>query len=103
LQAANRAVQPTTEAFSRDYARDPAARRVVGEHSAYVVAITRALLDEAVAEGGIPAMDTTALAHVLGGLGNEFSRPEIEEQIQGSPKDAADFVAEIIFAGLAKN
>jgi len=46
-------------------------------------------------------MDTTALAHVLGGLGSEFSRPDLEEQIQGSPKDAADFVADIIFAGLA--
>jgi AcrR family transcriptional regulator len=100
LQAANRAVQPTTAAFSRDFARDPAARRVVGNHGAYVVAITRALLDEAVAEGEIPKMDTVALAHVLGGLGSEFSNPVIEEHVQGSPKDAADFVAEIIFAGL---
>ena len=100
LAAANRAVQPTTAAFSRDFARDPAARRVVGEHAAYVVAITQALLDEAVADGEIPEMDTVALAHVLGGLGSEFSRPDVEERIQGSPKDAADFVAEIIFSGL---
>lgn len=100
LRAANRAVQPTTAAFSRDFARDPAAKRVVGNHGAYVVAITQALLDEAVAEAEIPKMDTLALAHILGGLGSEFSRPDVEEQIQGSPKDAADFVADILFRGL---
>jgi AcrR family transcriptional regulator len=103
LQAANQAVQPTTAAFSLDFARDPAAKRVVGDHAAYVVSITQALLDEAVVESEIPAMDTVALAHVLGGLGSEFSRPDVEEHIQGSPKDAADFVADIIFRGLASN
>jgi AcrR family transcriptional regulator len=102
LRAANRAVQPTTAAFSRDFARDPAAQRVVGAHGNYVIAITQALLDEAVVAGEIPAMDTIALAHILGGLGSEFSRPEVEDEIVGSPKDAADFVAEIIFAGLSR-
>ncbi len=100
LQAANRAVQPTTAAFSRDFAKDPAARRVVGAHGAYVVAITQALLDEAVREGEIQAMDTVALAHILGGLGAEFSKPDVDEIIHGPPKDAADFVAEIILSGL---
>jgi AcrR family transcriptional regulator len=100
LRAANQAVQPTTAAFSRDFASDPAARRMVGSHGAYVIAITQALLDEAVESGEISAMDTTAVAHILGGLGSEFSRPDVEEIVQGSPKDAADFVAEIILAGL---
>ncbi len=100
LQAANRAVQPTTAAFSRDFAKDPAARRVVGAHGAYVVAITQALLDEAVSEKEIQAMDSVALAHILGGLGAEFSKPDVDEIIHGPPKDAADFVAEIILSGL---
>ncbi len=100
LQAANRAVQPTTAAFSRDFADDPAAQRVVGAHGAYVVAITEALLDEAVSKNEIQAMDTLALAHILGGLGAEFSKPDVDEIIHGSPKDAADFVAEIILSGL---
>jgi len=73
---------------------------VIGAHGAYVVAITQALLDEAVAEGEIQAMDTVALAHILGGLGAEFSRPDVDEIIHGSPKDAADLVAEIILSGL---
>jgi AcrR family transcriptional regulator len=102
LQAANRAVQPTTAAFSRDFAKDPAAQRVVGGHAAYVVAITQALLDEAISEGQIEAMDTVALAHILGGLGAEFSRPDVGEIIRGSAKDAADFVAELILTGLVR-
>lgn len=100
LEAANHAVHPTSAIVSRDFARDPAAKRVVGQHSAYLVSITQALLDEAVEIGDIPAMDTTALAHILGGLGSEFSKPDLDDVIQGSPKDAADFVAGIIFAGL---
>lgn len=102
LEAANQAVHPTTATFSRDFARSPGARRLIESHGAYLVSITQALLDEAVAEGEIEPMDTTALAHVLGGLGTEFSKPDIEGTIRGTPKAAADFVAEIIFAGLKK-
>lgn len=100
MKAANQAVQPTTAAFGRDFAHDRAAQRVVGAHSHYVVSITQALFDEAVAEGEIPEMDTVALAHILGRLGADFSRSDFEEQFEGSPKVSGDFVAEIIFKGL---
>lgn len=102
LEATNHAVQPTTAAFSREFARKPAARRLVESHATYIVAVTQALLDEAVDVGEIPAMDTGALAHVLGGLGAEFSRSQAEASIAGSPKEAADFVASLIFAGLER-
>ncbi len=102
LKATNLAVQPTTAAFSRDFANVPGAQRLVESHGAYVVAITQAMLDQAVAEAEIPPLDTAAMAHVLGGLGSEFSRPEIEETIQGTPKETADAVAEVIFEGLLR-
>jgi len=102
LKATNLAVQPATAAFSRVFANVPGAQRLVESHGAYVVAITQAMLDQAVAEGEIPALDTAAMAHVLGGLGSEFSRPEIEETIQGTPKETADAVAEVIFEGLLR-
>lgn len=100
LEATNLAVQPTTAAFSRDFSRKPAARRLIDSHGAYIIAITQALLDEAVEESEIPPMNTAVLAHVLGGLGAEFSRSQVKETLSGSPKEAADFVASIIFAGL---
>ena len=60
------------------------------------------LTDGSISEGQIEAMDTVALAHILGGLGAEFSRPDVGEIIRGSAKDAADFVAELILTGLVR-
>ena len=100
LKATNRAVQPTTAAFSRDFANVPGARRLIESHGAYVVAVTQAMLDEAVAEGEIQPLDTAAMAHVLGGLGAELSRAGIEERIETAPKEAADAIADVILAGL---
>jgi catechol 2,3-dioxygenase-like lactoylglutathione lyase family enzyme len=40
------------------------------------------------------------VAHVLGSLGREFSRPEVMPVIAGSPKETADALAEILLRGL---
>lgn len=103
LRAANEAVQPETVAFSRDFAAVPGAQRLLDAHEDYVMAVTQSLLDRAVAEGEIPAVDTAALAHVLGGLGREFARPELAEVSPGTPKQTADAVAEIILRGLGRS
>lgn len=100
LRAANEAVQPTTESFSRDFADLPGAKRLLDAHEGYVVAVTRSLLDRAVAEGRISSVDTAALAHVLGGLGREFSRPDLIPLIASSPKRTADALTEIVLRGL---
>jgi AcrR family transcriptional regulator len=100
LRATNLAVQPNTAAFSNDFARVPGAPALNEAHAAYVVAITRALLDEAVAEQQIGEINTAAVAHILGRLGNDFSRPSLQNIISGAPQTTADAIAEIIFAGL---
>jgi len=103
LQAANEAVQPTTAAFARDFAGVPGAKPLLDAHEAYVIAVTRSLLDRARAEGEIRPVDTAAVAYVLGGLGREFSRREVQEGGTGSAKANADAVAEIVLRGLAKD
>ncbi len=103
LRAANEAVQPTTVAFARDFANVPGAQRLLDAHEDYVMAVTRSLLERAVAEGQIPVVDTVAVAHVLGGLGREFGRPELAELIAVPPKKTADDIAEIILRGLERN
>ena len=50
-----------------------------------------------------PTVDTAAVAHVLGGLGREFGRPELAELIAVAPKKTADDIAEIILRGLARS
>jgi AcrR family transcriptional regulator len=100
LKAINEAVQPTTTEFVRDFADVPGASRLFDAHEGYVIAVTKSLLDSALAEGRIGPVDTAAVAHVLGGLGREFSRSEVMPLISGSPKQTADAIAEIVLRGL---
>jgi AcrR family transcriptional regulator len=100
LQAANEAVQPEAVALSADLTKVRGAGRLVSDHEAYLIAVTQSLLDRAVAEGQIAPVDTAAVAHVLGGLGGEFARPEVAEIAHGSPKETADAIVELILQGL---
>lgn len=100
LGAATVAVVGTTDAYSRDLAAMPAARRRNGDHADYVVAVTRTLLDLAVEQGDIAPVDTAAVAHILATLGQEFIRPEVMATLRSSPKDAADAVVDLILRGL---
>ncbi len=102
LRATNEAVQPETAAFSLDFAGVPGAKRMLDAHEGYVMAVTQSLLDRAVAEGEIDPIDTAAVAHVLGGLGREFARPENAELAAVSPKVSADGVADILLRGLER-
>lgn len=100
LRATNLALQPTTVIFSMDFNKMSGARQLADAHADYIVAITRALLDEAVEEKEIEPVDTGALAVVLGRLGREFARPEHAKVIQDSVRRTADSIAEIILDGL---
>jgi AcrR family transcriptional regulator len=100
LEAVSEAVQPTAASCSRDFAAVPGAQRLFDAHEDYVVAVAQSLLDLAVEEGQIQPVDTAALAHLLGGLGREFSRPDVAPLIAGSPKEAADEIIRIIMRGL---
>ena len=100
LEVVSEAVQPTAASCSRDFAAVPAAKRLFAAHEDYVVAVTQSLLDRAVAGGQIRPVDTAALAHLLGGLGREFSRPEVAPLIAESPKETAGTLIQIIMRGL---
>lgn len=103
LEAVNEAVQPTTTEFVREFADIPGVNRLLDAHEAYVTAITRSLLDRAVDEGQIAAVDTAAVAHVLGGLGREFARPEGMAVVSDTAKETADAMAEIVLRGLERS
>ena len=90
-------------AFARDFGDLPGAKRLVDSHENYLIAVTRSLLDRAVEEGQIAPADTAALAHVLGGLGREFTRPQVARSIAASPKQTADAITEIILQGLTRS
>ncbi len=100
LEAATVAVSGWTAAFARDLAAVPAAQQLQDDHNEYLFAVTRTLLDLAVERGDIGPVDTAAVARVLAGLGQFFSRPAVIPTLRSSPKEAADEVVELILAGL---
>lgn len=100
LSAATMAVSDTTPEFARDMEAMSAGQRLNGEHSDYLVAVTRCLLDLAVENGDIGRVDTAAVARVIAGLGRDFARPEVISTIASSPKEAADTVVDLVLAGL---
>jgi AcrR family transcriptional regulator len=100
LEAANVAVAGTTEAFARDLASLPAGQRLSDQHSDYLVAVTRCLLDLAVERGDIVDVDTTAVARVMASLGRDFSRLDVFTTLRTTPKEAADAVLDLLMRGL---
>jgi len=100
LRATNLALQPTTVMFSMDFDKLPGAQKLADAHASYIVAITQALLDEAVEAEQVGPLDTAALALVLGRLGREFARPDVDKIIQNSARETANSIAEIILDGL---
>jgi len=102
LAAVNEAVQPTAASRSRGFAALPGARRLFDAHEDYVIAVTQHLLERAISEGAIRPVDPAAAAHLLGGLGREFSQPDMLALIADSPKRTADALTEIFLRGLAR-
>jgi AcrR family transcriptional regulator len=103
LRAVSEAVQPTTVVFADEFAGVAGASQLVDAHEAYVVAVTRSLLERAIAEGEVAPVDAAALARVLGGLGREFARSHAARgAASASPKETADAITEIILRGLPR-
>ena len=100
LANANRAVQSEKGEMARSFSSLPGARRIFDAHENYLTEIVQRLLDLAVEGGDISSMDTAAVAHVLAGLGQQFSHPDVLPMISKSAKQTADDLTEIILRGL---
>ena len=100
LETATVAVESTTEEFAKDLEIVPSAQKLSKDHSDYLVAITRSLLDLAVERGDIADVDTAAVARVVAGLGRDFAHVDVMKDLRSSPKAAADGMLEIIMRGL---
>jgi AcrR family transcriptional regulator len=102
LSVANQAVDSERGEMARSFLDLPGAKRLFDSHENYLTAVVQSLLDRAVAEGFIAPVDTAAVAHVLGGLGQEFSRAHVSPSVEKSPKQTADDLTEIILRGLER-
>ncbi len=102
LRAANVAVSERSAAFARDLAAVPAAKSLVEGHRQYLYEATKAILDLAVKRGEICPVNTTAVARVLAGLGGLFSQSDVIPTLEGSPKESADEVLDIMLRSLER-
>lgn len=100
LETATDAVSGWSPAFARDLVEVPAAQRLSDEHGDHLFEVTRTLLDLAVEQRDVADIDTTAVAHVLSGLGRYFTSPDIMATLRSTPKEAADQVVDLILRGL---
>lgn len=100
LRAATRAVSSTTAAFSADMAALPGGPELNEAHTGYLVAITKELLDMAVENGDIVAVETLVLAHSMAGISSVFIQPDVIDTLPGTPKEASDTIVDIILRGL---
>lgn len=100
LREATVAVGSISPAFASDLAAMPEAQRLEDAHNDYLIAVTRALLELAIARGEIEKVDTAAVARTMAGLGRDLSRPEVMATLSSSPKDAADSVVDVLLKGL---
>lgn len=100
LAAATVAVQNTTPEFATDMSSIEAGRHLHAQHSHYIINVTRALLDAAVENGEIAAVDTQAVARMIAGLGADFAQPDVLTTLASSPKQAADDMVDLVLVGL---
>ena len=100
LHAANRAVADFPQAFADDVAKIDIAVALHELHSAYICDVTEALLDLAIERGELSPIDTAALSRMLGGLGRDFTRPEVLSRLSTSPEVAANVMLDLVLAGL---
>ncbi|HIG01668.1 MAG TPA: TetR/AcrR family transcriptional regulator [Myxococcales bacterium] len=103
LAAANEAVRDEQGEMVRTLVELPGAKRLFDTHENYLTGIVQSLLDRAVEQGDIAPLDTAAVAHVLAGLGQEFSRSSVHPVIEKTPKQTADDLTEIILRGLKRS
>lgn len=100
LRAAHVAIADTTEVFANDSDADPATKAISASHAQYLIDVTRALLDEAVARGDIARVDTAAVARVMANVGADFASPAVLPTLTSPPKVAADAVVDLVLRGL---
>ncbi len=112
LHAANNAVSMVTPEFASDMAAIDEGVALNEAHSNYLIDVTKALLDLAIARGEIhrpgigsqaEPIDTAALARMLGGLGRDFARPEVLGRLDHSPARSANAMVDLVLGGLRRN
>ena len=98
----NEAVGPKTKKFEVDLRKIRGAQQMIDFHqNAYIRQINK-LLQEAIKAKEIELIDSQAVAMILGGIAQEYSKPVIVMQLNQSPEASANMITDLIIRGLSK-
>ena len=98
----NEAAGPRIQKYAVDLTRIKGADEMIRSHeSAYIDHIKR-LLEEAVEKDEIQAVDTRAVAIMLGTVARIFSKKNHQEKLAASAEESANMISGLIIDGLVK-
>ena len=100
LQHANQAVGPKFKVYLQNLGNNNKSKEMIDYHEDYIISFTKELLDDAVTQKEIRAIDTQAFALLLGGIGRDFAKDVNVAKLSDSPERSANSITEIILNGI---
>ena len=100
LQHANQAVGPKFKVYLQNLGNNNKSKEMIDYHEDYIISFTKELLDDAVTQKEIRAIDTQAFALLLGGIGRDFAKDVNVAKLSDSPEKSANSITEIILNGI---
>ena len=100
LQHANQAVGPKFKVYLQILGNNNKSKEMIDYHEDYIISFTKELLDAAVTQKEIRAIDTQAFALLLGGIGRDFAKDVNVAKLSDSPEKSANSITEIILNGI---
>jgi AcrR family transcriptional regulator len=100
LQHANQAVGPKFKVYLQNLGNNNNSKEMIDYHEDYIISFTKELLDAAVTQKEIRAIDTQAFALLLGGIGRDFAKDVNVAKLSDSPEKSANSITEIILNGI---
>ena len=100
LQHSNQAVGPKFKVYLQNLGNNNKSKEMIDYHEDYIISFTKELLDAAVTQKEIRAIDTQAFALLLGGIGRDFAKDVNVAKLSDSPEKSANSITEIILNGI---
>jgi AcrR family transcriptional regulator len=100
LHHANQAVGPKFKVYLQNLGNNNKSKEMIDYHEDYIISFTKELLDVAVTQKEIRAIDTQAFALLLGGIGRDFAKDVNVAKLSDSPEKSANSITEIILNGI---
>ena len=100
LQHANQAVGPKFKVYLQNLGNNNKSKEMIDYHEDYIISFTKELLDAAVTQKEIRAIDTQAFALLLGGIGRDFAKDVNVAKLSDSPEKSANSITVIILNGI---